>query len=261
VASSCGAWTRRSISGDFRKRVQVRRTCPRDISGWVQVRRTCPRDFSRRSLLVAATAMLLFLPGRLPGEDRFRAELFGGSAWSVPSTLRIDQSGEERLAFRAHWDTRPFHDAPYYAARVALWSGRHGWELQLLHHKIYLDDPPPEIDSFQVSHGWNLLSIQRASRGRSFEWRVGAGAVIAHAEGRVRGRDVETDGGLFEGGYHLSGAGVLAGAGKSFPISHRFFAKVEAQATYSRVRVPIHMGRARTSNVAFHALFGFGFGI
>ena len=246
MASSCGAWTRRSISGDFRRRVQVRRTCPRDFF---------------RSLLVAATATFLLFPGRLRGEDRFRAEIFGGTSWSVPSTLKIDQSGEERLSFRAHWETRPFHEAPYYAARVALWSGRHGWELQLLHHKIYLENPPPEIDRFQIAHGWNLLSIQRASRTRILDWRVGAGVVIAHPEGRIRGRDVDTDGGIFDRGYHLSGAGVLAGAGKSFPISRRFFANVEAQATYSWARVPIHTGHARTSNVAFHALFGFGFGI
>jgi hypothetical protein len=225
VASSCGAWTR-------------------------------PTTFGRCSrFLVAAAATFLFSPHLLSGEDRFRAEFFGGTSWSVPTTLTIDQSGQQRISFRAQWETRPFEDAPYYAARVALWSRRRGWELQLLHHKIYLTNGPPEIQHFEVSHGWNLVTIQRASRGRILDWRFGAGAVVAHAEGRIRGREVDT------GDYHLSGAGVLVGAGKSFAISRRFFATAEGQVTFSWARVPIQMGHARTANIAFHALFGLGFGL
>jgi hypothetical protein len=138
---------------------------------------------------------------------------------------------------------------------VALWSRRRGWELQLLHHKIYLTNGPPEIEHFEVSHGWNLVTIQRASRGRILDWRIGAGAVVAHAEGRIRGREVDT------GDYHLSGAGALVGAGKSFAISRRFFATAEGQVTFSWARVPIEEGHARTANIAFHALFGLGFGL
>jgi stage V sporulation protein SpoVS len=63
------------------------------------------------------------------------------------------------------------------------------------------------------------------------------------------------------GAYHLSGAGALVGAGKSFAISRRFFASAEAQVTLSWARVPIETGHARTVNAAFHVLFGFGFGL
>jgi hypothetical protein len=188
-------------------------------------------------------------------EDRFRAQFFGGTSWSVPSTLAVDQSGLSRLELRARWETRPLEDAPYYAARVALWSGRRGWELQLLHHKIYLTNETPEVERFEVSHGWNLITLQGAGRGQALEGRGGAGAVVAHPAGRIRGRDVDT------GAYHLSGAGALVGAGKSFAISRRFFASAEAQVTLSWARVPIETGHARTVNAAFHVLFGFGFGL
>jgi hypothetical protein len=231
VGSWCGAWTQRSIVARYR----------------------------RTSVALAAAALFL-APIRARAQDRFRAEIFGGSAWSIPTTLTIDQSGEERLSFRAHWETRPFEDAPYYAVRVALWGGRRGWELQLLHHKIYLTNPPPEIDYFEVSHGWNILTIQRAIRGRLLDWRAGAGAVITHTEGRIRGREVDPGGGIF-GGYHLSGAGALVGAGKSFSFSRRFFATAEGQLTFSAARIPIRTGHVRTANVAFHVLFGLGFGI
>jgi hypothetical protein len=195
----------------------------------------------------------------LRAEDRFRAEIFGGAAWSAPTTLTIDQSGEERLSFRARWETRPFDEAPYYAARVGLWSGRRGWEMQLLHHKIYLTNGPPEIERFEVSHGWSLLTIQRASRGRALEWRFGAGAVIGYPEGRVRGEPVNLEDGIFATGYSLCGAGALAGAGKTFAITRRFFASTEAQLTYSWASVPIARGHARTANAAFHVLVGLGF--
>lgn len=224
MASSCGAWTPRNISARF-------------------------------SRLGAALTAFFFVSFALRAEDRFRAAIFGGASWSAPSTLRIDQSGEDRISFRAHWETRPFEDAPYYAARVALWNGGRGWELQLLHHKIYLTDGHPEVEHFEVSHGWNIVTVQRAIRGRILEWRVGAGPVISHAEGRVRGREVGT------GDYHVSGAGALAGVGKSFSISRRFFANAEGLLTYSWARAPIVGGHARTSNVAFHALVGLGFSL
>ena len=213
------------------------------------------RSISARSRvgIGLAAALLLAAPSR--GQDRFRAQLFGGTSWSFPSTLTIEQSGLEDLSFHAHWETRPFDDAPYYAARVALWSAGTGWELQLLHHKIYLTNEPPEVEYFEVSHGWNLVTIQRASRGRALEWRVGAGAVVAHTEGRIRGRDVDT------GEYQLSGAGAIVGAGKTFAIARHFFATAEGQLTFSWANIPIQTGHARTANVAFHALVGLGFGL
>ncbi len=186
-------------------------------------------------------------------------ELFGGNSWSAPSTLKIDQSGEEQLSVRAHWLTHPSQDAHYFAARFSLWNGHKGWELQFLHHKIYLSNPPPEIDQFEVSHGWNLITVQRASRGKILDWRVGAGPVIAHAEGTVRGRDVDGGDGLFGQGYYVSGAGALAGAGKSLAIWRRLFATAEGQVTFSLARIPINTGHARTTNLAFHLLLGLGF--
>jgi hypothetical protein len=223
VASSFGASTRRSTSAGSRTRI------------------------------AAAAALLLFLPSVPARAQRaFRAELFGGTSWSAPSTLTIDQSGLDRLSQHAHWETRPLDESPYYAARIGLWSGRAGWELQLIHHKIYLTNETAEIPHFEVSHGWNLVTMQRAIRGRFFEWRFGVGAVVAYPEGSVRGRDADTD------AYHLAGTSALIGIGKRFEISRRFFAGVEAQATYSFARIPIETGHARTRNLALHALAGVG---
>jgi hypothetical protein len=231
VASSCGAWTRRSTFGRSRRRA------------------------------VALTAAFFLSPLVARAQHHFRAEIFGGAAWSLPTTLTIDQADLERLSVDADWETRPFDSPPYYAARIGLWRESRGWELQLLHHKLYLADPPPEIEHFEISHGWNFLTLQRASRTRVVDWRVGAGPVITHVEGRIRGRGADPGGGLFDAGYHVSGAALLAGAGRSFAISRTFFASAEAQVTLSWARVPIQTGHARTANAAFHVLFGFGLGL
>ena len=105
-----------------------------------------------------------------------------------------------------------------------------------------------------------MLTIQRATHGRILDWRVGAGPVIAHAEGIVRGRDVDEGNGLFGQGYYVAGGAALVGAGKSLPIWGALRATAEGQVTLSWARVPIQTGHARTTNVAFHALLGLGFG-
>jgi hypothetical protein len=217
------------------------------------------RRCSGRAALL--TAALLLLPLAAHAEERFRLELFAGTSSSAPSTLTIDQSGFEELSVRARWKTHPTQDAHYFAARIALWKRNRGWELQFLHHKLYLDNPPPEIEQFEISHGWNLLTIQRATHGRVLDWRVGAGAVIAHAEGTIRGRDVDGGDGLFGQGYYLSGGAAIAGVGKSLTIWRGLRATAEGQVTFSWARLPIQTGHARTTNVAFHALLGLGFGI
>lgn len=202
---------------------------------------------------------LLLVPLAARAQERFRIEIFAGNSWSAPSDLTIDQSGEEEISLRARWLTHPSQDAHYFAARVGLWSERRGWELQFLHHKLYLTNPTPEIESFEVSHGWNLLTIQRASHGRVLDWRVGAGAVIAHAEGIIRGRQVDEGNGLFGHGYYVSGPAAVVGAGKTVTIWRGLFATAEGQVTFSWARIPIQGGHARTGNVAFHALLGLGF--
>lgn len=221
AASSCGGWTPPSTSAGCRKRAAV-----------------------LVALLIAA------LPAALRGQERWSLTIFGGSAWSVPSRLEIDQSGEETISLDAHWETRPFEDAPYYAVRVALASGARAWELQLLHHKLYLANPTAEIQHFEVSHGENLITIAHAWR-RGLDWRVGAGAVVTHVEGRVRGEDVGSD-------YHLSGAAAIAGAGKRFRLSRTFFAELQGDLTFSYADIPIRNGRARVGNAAVHALVGLG---
>ena len=67
-----------------------------------------------------------------------------GSAKSFSTNLEIEQNAFPELEFDAEYETRPFEDAPYYGYRISRQSEKHGWELEFLHHKIYLTNSTPE---------------------------------------------------------------------------------------------------------------------
>ncbi len=220
-------------------------------------------DAKRRGLARVLAAALLapaFAPGPAAGQERWSAELFAGTAWSLPTPLRIRQRGEPELRLRARWSTRPWTGAPYYAYRFGRWSGRDAVEAGLVHHKLYLDDPPPEVQRFEVSHGYNLAAAGRAHRlAGGPTVRFGVGVVVAHPEGRVRGRPVGPVRSLLGGGYHVAGFTSHLSVGHRLPLTGGFFAAPEAMLTASTARVPLRGGSAVVPNVALHALGGLGY--
>ncbi|MDP9349393.1 MAG: hypothetical protein M3P24_09695 [Gemmatimonadota bacterium] len=185
-------------------------------------------------------------------------EFFGGTAYSAPSRLTIRQAGEAPIRLTARWSTRPLADAPYYAYRFARWRNGRGWEAELLHHKVYLENPPAEVEGFEVSHGYNLVTLGRGWSRGDLLLRLGAGAVLAFPETTVRGRKL-SGGGNLPRGYHLSGPTAQAAVGRRFPLVGGLFAVAEGKLTASYARVPVAGGRAEVPNAALHGLLGVGY--
>lgn len=192
------------------------------------------------------------------------AEFFMGTAWSLPLPLVI-RLPDERVAFRARWSTRPFADAPYYAYRVG--GGRHGHavEAELVHHKLYLENPRPPIEHLEVTHGYNLPMANLAVPMSGATVRVGVGLVVAHAEGRIAGRRVGVARGRrrtwLGGGYHLAGVAMQLATGRRYPLGRgdvALTAAPEVKLTASWARVPLEDGSLLVPNVALHALGGIG---
>lgn len=177
-----------------------------------------------------------------------------GSALNGSTDLEIRQAGEPRLSVSADYMTRPFaDDAPYYSLRIARTFESRGWEVELLHHKIYLTNPPEEVQRFEVSHGYNFILVNRAVTRRALVVRIGAGAVVTHAETTIRGRPWPPPG---DDGYEVAGAGVQAALSRGFSISERVAVPVELKLTAASARVTINGGTADAPNVAIHALVG-----
>lgn len=180
-----------------------------------------------------------------------------GGAWNAPLPMRVEQRGESDLKFTARWSTRALEFPLYYGVRIGLGARDH-WALDLTHHKIHLRNPPPEIESFSISHGYNLLVVQRRFEEGARHLGLGAGVVVAHPESRVRGRRGDESGGWFRSGYHLSGPCLDLFGGTALPTRGHWFASAELRLTVSTIRVPVADGDARLHNVAVHGTLGLG---
>ncbi|GAB4377227.1 MAG: hypothetical protein Kow0042_24670 [Calditrichia bacterium] len=187
--------------------------------------------------------------------------LMGGVVHNFPTELSIQQSGEPDLSFTARYRTRPLDDPFYYVLKLSLKMLNHDWEIQLIHHKLYLTNPPPEVQHFEVTHGFNILTLNRVFQMGRFRLPLGLGAVLPHAESEIRHRKYQSRGGFLNLGYRISGPVLLAGVGREFPLGKRLKLVLEVQFIGGRARVPIAGGEARLSNVALHGLLGLEAGL
>lgn len=192
---------------------------------------------------------------------RWSMELFGGTSFSARTPFTVVQEGQPELEFTATWATRPFHSYPYYAYRITHLDslGRKGWAFDFTHQKIYLDNRPPEIQRFEISHGYNLFIFSRLWVRHDWNWSVGGGAVVGHPEDTVRGlQHLDDDGGTFGGGYYLCGVAAEAAAGRRVRLSRKFFASALTKLSAATCHVPVRNGWAEAPNVAFHLNLGVG---
>ncbi len=186
------------------------------------------------------------------------AELFGGTSFSLPTPLRIEQPGEATIQFRARYRTRPWHGSPYYAYRL----GYRNWQVELIHHKVYLQNPSPEIQHFEVSHGYNLALVSRSfPRNQKEGWfRVGVGLVVGHPEGQIRGKAINPVRSWLGGGYHISGVAWQAAIGPQLGMAKHWFIRPEIKITGAWAQMPLSGGgKAQVPNLALHTLLGIGY--
>ena len=200
-----------------------------------------------------------FAQARCPGRS-YGAELFGGTAWSLPLPLTIDVP-EGRARIRPRYSTRPFADSPYYSYRAAV-GGRDGSvEAEMLHHKMYLENPAPPLERLEITHGYNLPTINVARPGDRWRLRFGLGLVVAHPEGRVAGRPIRAGRTFLGGGYHIAGLTTQLAVGRQYPLARgrvAMMAAPEAKLTASWAHMRLDQGRLIAPNVAVHVLGGVG---
>ena len=188
-------------------------------------------------------------------------EFFFGGALNASTDLKIEQEGERTLDFDADWNTRSFEQPLYWAVRLALTGPFRkdlGLELQLIHHKIYLENRPPEVEQFEITHGFNILTLNVGYYSLPVALRAGAGVVIAHTEAVIRDISAGTPG-IPEQGYEITGPAFIAGAGRRIHMWRGLFASLDLQFSAARAKVSVPGGKAYTSNYAFHFMAGLGY--
>jgi hypothetical protein len=193
------------------------------------------------------------------GKERFSFEFLPGGAIIIPSTLFISQEGSPDLKFLARYRSESFNLPIYYSYRLGYKINHNSTiELEMNHLKVKLDNNPPEIEVFSISHGFNQLWVNYALTYKGFVFRGGGGVVIAHPESIVRGKKFDTVMGFANMGYYISGVTSQLALQKKIFLGKHLFLSAETKINAAYAHVNIADGFARVPVFAWNGLIGMG---
>ena len=129
-------------------------------------------------------------------EWSFEANL--GFPLNISHPITIKQDGYKDLNFKAHFDSKPFEQPFFYVYRFSKWNNNKGWQLEMMHQKLYLNNPPKEVQYFSITHGYNLIMLSRAFKislikENDFIISVGTGIILAHSENMIRVKEFDQE--------------------------------------------------------------------
>jgi hypothetical protein len=200
--------------------------------------------------LIILFGIVIFFPRTTAAE--IVLQIGSGTSHSLDTTLKIEQSGKPAVRFSASYETHPWKPAPYYAIRIGKWKEKSGWELELIHHKLYLNNPQPPVDSFRITNGYSLLLANYAREYEGFIFRVGGGALITYPIASIE-RIVTS------GGYSVSGVAAQVAAEKRLFLRKNVFLSAEGKLTLAHAKLTLKNAKATVPNVALHGLVSIGY--
>ena len=196
-------------------------------------------------------------------KSNWTVEAHGGIPFNISLPLTIHQNGYEDLKFTAHFNSEPFTPPIFWVYRFSKWKNDKAWEFEMMHQKLYLKNPPKEIQYFSITHGYNQLMFNRAVKFSLFNktefiYRIGAGFVLAHAENMVRGKELDQNQSFRNKGYYIGGPVINLALAKQFKISSRFYFNTEIKNNTSFAKIPVVDGHAFVWHSAFELIGGLG---
>lgn len=203
----------------------------------------------KRMLVVAVTVAILLsgLSGFASGNVGM--DVFVGNSWHSNQAVNI--GGHSLLP---EWETRPFDDYWYYAARIR-WGNI---EVEWLHDKVYMGYDTADIQGFNISDGYNFVLFNAVQKWGPWEGRLGAGPAIVHPEGTVNGYYI---GALGSPSWRVGGIGFQGALGYRGDLRGGLSYIVEGKLTTGVVHLtypaPVHEVYAPVSG--FHLLLGVGY--
>ena len=155
--------------------------------------------------ILLVSSCLLISTACVAAETSWTIESLAGSAFCFKTPLTVRQSGHDDINVIAEYRTDSFKLPVYYSIRLSRWTGAQAWELELVHAKIRLHNNPPEIQKFEISHGYNLIVLNLARKIGKVIYGLGAGIVLTHPENVVRVKRLAENRGIMNDGYYVSG--------------------------------------------------------
>jgi hypothetical protein len=184
-------------------------------------------------------------------QKRLSVEFGSGIPFNIPLPLSIHQSDQRDINIIARYDSHPFEIPIFWDWRIGYWQDSTGWELEAIHHKLFLSNKPPEVSEFDITHGLNIVVVNRCIEEKWFILRMGAGVIISHPENTVRGQKLLEQRGILDWGYYVSGPVLNFSISKRIFFTQRIFASFEAKTDLSYSYIPISNGTADVYNIAF----------
>lgn len=211
-------------------------------------------------IFVLITGLLVSLYSNLTGQTRWSFEAYGGGVYNarLPLIIKQNEYPDIRIS-RAVYYSEPFIDPYYIGFRVSKWFTNQGVELEVLHHKLYLQNKPQEVQRFSLSHGFNIVTVNYARQVRKFIARAGLGPVFVNPENTIRGMKYPEEGPYRNWpGHVLVGGGLNVAVSRQIHIGKYIFINTEGKITAAMARSPIVNGHADVYNIAFHLILGPG---
>ena len=207
-------------------------------------------------LLVFAT---FFIGITIFGKVRWSIEIQGSTAENISMPLHISQLGYSDININARFNSKSLSAPISWDWRISRWSGGQAWEIEAIHHKLYLENATNEVSQFNISHGFNLVCINKAFEHKYFVSHIGLGVVLAHAENIVRSLSYDDAQGFLKIGFYEPAGPVLnLSISRPFLITKRWFLNAEVKSTIAFANVKVINGHADVYNVAFHFILGLG---
>jgi hypothetical protein len=213
-----------------------------------------------KKIIIALIIIVIFSTSALAANNNWKFEFLTGVPHNLLTPLKISQEGEAEIYLKqAKYDSKPLQVPIYYSWRLGKWGETEGLELEVMHQKLYLQNKPDTVQHFEVSHGYNLVTINKAWKLDETVVRLGAGMVLAHPKTTVRGKTLFESGGILDTGYYLGGSTFGASAARQISITEQMYFSAEGKVTGSYAQIPINDGEAEVPNVALHLLLGIGY--
>ena len=200
----------------------------------------------------------LFISSALFAQARWSFELHGGEVYNAPMPLQVKQQTYPDIKLTARYNSESLILPVYWDWRFSRWKNNKSWEFEAIHHKLYLDNTTPEVQKFNISHGFNILMVNRGFDKKTFRYRAGAGVVLTHPESIIRGKEFGNSTDDMDTGYYLTGPVFNLAISRPISLGGRFFINPEAKTTFAYSYIKISEGHANVYNLAFHLILGFG---
>tara|TARA_Y100000766_G_C18848723_1_gene577062 strand:+ start:135 stop:869 length:735 start_codon:yes stop_codon:yes gene_type:complete len=183
-----------------------------------------------------------------------------GTAYNIPTYLKIQQEGHDPIELWARYATKGFKVPIYWDYKLEFETEKNLIGLRSTHHKLYLTNPTPEINTFSITHGYNLVMAYYGWKKKYFDLLVGGGIAFSHPEGVVHGEFIALEEGipLYGGKYRLTAPNFEFEIKRKWYFTNRMFFNYGLRFLAGYAKPKIIDGYIETYPIGIHIAAGMG---